>query len=346
MSTSDSPSSGPTLLLGLLIGGAALLALGLSGPGPAPQPKSPAAPAPARPPDAPGPAPSALHGPLAPLYDFFHVADPCELPDRLGECSLEVLIATVPDPVDTVFDTSLDLYLGALQNALGIVRFVADRHYLPWDEKAAREQRRYRFEPGTVLFRDESLRRVGREQNLCRDRRERLLLVFLVGESPVTGIHKAAFAESVRLARMLCPELGELPVLSPCYSGSARSLIQALNAGKSSEKGLKFRVIAGGATNVNQEDFEKAAGTEFRSMRVHARVIKQELIHFVAHRNPGGVKIAWLSESNTAYGRIPVTPGDADGEGEPSGGGGVEDLAQVVEFPFPMHISRVRTAYG
>lgn len=190
--------------------------------------------------------------------------------------ALEFLVALVPDPVDSQMPAAADEALDAIQKGLANSKYLLSRSWLPWTEAAA-EQHIFRRCPGLLLFR--------------RDARgepaggpDRLLGVFLVGETPKMGIHKAAFHQALRLIgalggigrdqpapRVDHPDFGlvanrarlavePLRILGPSYSGSAESLRLALLNGLNDEfqlagpsRGLRqdplhFEIVTGSAT--------------------------------------------------------------------------------------------------
>lgn len=147
---------------------------------------------------------------------------------------VQYLIACISDPIDTAQGYRFDLLLQALEEALKVDGFVIDRYYLPWQAYLNRAQaekdplpiddRYYLEEPGLLLFRD--------ARNLKDGDRERLLLVFLVGETPVFGIHKGAFATALGLVRTLSRcSCAEGPSCDPAASAAlAASVALAASA--------------------------------------------------------------------------------------------------------------------
>src|SRR5262249_44632261 len=99
---------------------------------------------------------------------------------------VDFLIATVPDPVDSRVGWEFDGQLSAIQRAIENDGYVPDRHWLPWrcghGDEAKEAADNHRQQPGLLLFRA----------------RDRVLVLFLVGETPTTGIHKAAFLQALQ----------------------------------------------------------------------------------------------------------------------------------------------------
>jgi len=151
-------------------------------------------------------SPSVLERLWEPVFDFFAIEKGSHASrldafgkfveqDRTEEnrWTVEAIIACIPDPLDATVGYHFDPYLEALQHALSTEGFVLDRHSLPWVEdkrnlQAAHDKddapvRLHRSQPGVLLFREETA--------------QRLLMVFLVGDNPFSGIHGDAFQNAV-----------------------------------------------------------------------------------------------------------------------------------------------------
>jgi hypothetical protein len=117
----------------------------------------------------------------------------------LGYRSVDVLVATLPDPLDSPFAKFFDDGMTAIQVAMGRSGYVVDRFFDPWHTEADgapadRENAsvpRHRLEPGAILFR--------RHQNRARD----LMAVLLVGETPTWGVQREALGAALTAARAI-----------------------------------------------------------------------------------------------------------------------------------------------
>ncbi len=145
---------------------------------------------------------------------------------------LKLLIALVPDPLDSQLPAAFDQAIDAIEQGFAYsspmrAGYLPDRRWLPWEDAAAVQDRSYRATPGLMLFRQE-------DGPVCT-----LTAVLLVGETPTTGLHMAAFHAALRLALDLA-DSGEGPVriLGPSFSGTVSSLRVAL---------LQWAADAGGA---------------------------------------------------------------------------------------------------
>src|SRR5438034_1170497 len=131
------------------------------------------------------------------IKDFFQInaeEPPAKDPETFVKqrgYALEFLVATVPDPVDSQVGWLFDVYLDAIQHAIVTNDYVLDRYTLPWECTREAEKDRadgslvrpHEDRPGVVMFRHLS--------------EQRLLVLFLVGETPTWGIHKKAFAHAL-----------------------------------------------------------------------------------------------------------------------------------------------------
>src|SRR5262249_43041048 len=136
---------------------------------------------------------------------------------------LKFLIALVPDPLDSQQPAAFDLAMDGIQQGFAYASevrkgYLPDRIWIPWNDEATVAGKGYRTAPGLLLFR--RLKERGGRQ---------LFGVLLVGETPRTGIHKAAFSAALQLVADLSPaSQSSVRILGPSYSGSALSLQMAL----------------------------------------------------------------------------------------------------------------------
>jgi hypothetical protein len=280
--------------------------------------------------------------------------------------TVDTMIVDVPDPIESTVGYQFDVVVETFEQAMLREGFVPDRYYLPWREyrsrisadpkrAADRDERIHLKEPGVLLFR--GVNKEGGDQG-------QLLLVFLIGESPLLGIHRNAFnaaAETIRSSlpklQREKPELGfeckrshSIQILAPYFSGGAETLALAISSASDRDK-LRgtptpvFRVVSGSAENVDKERFETMCGGPdralFQSTSILKDLIENELVAYVADRSWNGTppKTAWLTESNTAFGK----PSTAK---LPSQEPATQQSQRRVDFPFPIHISRVRAAFS
>jgi hypothetical protein len=167
-------------------------------------------------------------------------------PERRQCPELKIVIATMPDYVDSYSAWIFDRNLDGIQRAAGALRYVLDRFHLPdWDPDAPSGKvrgGRHEVEPGVILYR-----------GFDRDRKvERLLLVLMPLETATAGIQKRAFLSAAALAHEMAPR-EPLRVLGPSFSGSSLSLRFAMQAALQEKMVLTqepaILVRSGSATN-------------------------------------------------------------------------------------------------
>jgi hypothetical protein len=272
------------------------------------------------------------------------------------QCSIEFLIATVPDPVDSRLPNFFDSFAESIESAAGAAGYALDRFALPWITEGDSGQEKpplwrptlYDSVPGLILFRDPTGRK--------------LLLVLLVGETPTTGIHKQAmFSALDQIAQFYPwdPHHADLPpmfpearrsgptdtfrILGPSFSGSMVSLRFALEgwlASRSNSSNLRFQIISGTATAIDTR-WLSHVGHDQATFRATVPPDDETFPAFVCYLQwyvqSGSNRIAVLREENTGYGQ--TVPG-----GFVHGSCGGTVFPDILSLPFPLHISRLREA--
>jgi hypothetical protein len=281
---------------------------------------------------------------------------------------VDSIIAMVPDPIESGLSLKLDDEIDSIQRAAESEGYVLDRYELPWptpSERAAKgpaseiEQSEdsaptndsgaepmHRSEPGLFLFRDES--------------RHRLLVVFIIGETPTSGIHKAALGRALRQACELrnafasalprgdcgdnCPPIS---IMGPEFSGSQDSLVYAihdwrsqgsLGNGETNCRNAKIRMISGSATSIDQHLFQNSDNIDFAATVIPDSAAVRELSQWIRDHGMGtkyGGRVAMLSESNTGYGSAVRSSLSKTTGGQQSA---------LLSLKFPIHISELQQA--
>lgn len=261
-----------------------------------------------------------------------------------SEYTIEYLIATVPDPKDSRLDHLFDRNLNAIERAIEVSGYAFDRHWLPWDRKqtaapavmsgdpkAAQMATRHLREPGVILFR--------------KVKADHLLLLFLVGETPTSGIHKVAFQNALQQIGELAgwsrsgdqKPVAALRIVGPTFSGSADSLAILLNAWINEYVAPPIvRIVSGSALAIDKKDFlEKVFfnGVGFHSMIIRDGDAREAFIKYLSDNDPkitgaGRPHIAWLTEAETRYGQAIR--------------GGLSEGPRILSLTFPLHISQLR----
>lgn len=276
---------------------------------------------------------------------------------------IEFLIAVVADPLDTQSSYLFDQEVDTLHRVVGREGYVLEGYYFPW--KAGEPSDRHRNEPGTLLYRSASRDSV---------KKTNLLVIFLVGSTPTTGIHKTAFraaANQIKAAHNclgmgFCPlpsvdDASRIMIAGPPFSGAADSLARAIRERKDDwkddcdEASPNFCVITTAALAIDQQRFRQlaGAGVTISSTSCHVDALRQAVINHLADANGGQIRVAILSESATLFGASgsteivqvnesnnalnPIMAGKSKGCPPES-----QDAIQAIEFRFPMNISSTR----
>jgi hypothetical protein len=264
----------------------------------------------------------------------------------------EFLIATVPDPQETRLDDIFDHYVDAIQRACEEADWEFDRYSLPWrtsknDSSSAQKTGRAWNTPGVLLFR--------------HSRSDRLLVVYLIGETPTAGVHKVALRNALDEVTELSavnswpyqPVARNVRIMGPAFSGSAVSLAFALKSWLDQPEATlsKVEVVSGSATAIEPAEFRERTGhaeqVHFKSTlvtdkRAFAAFIKYLTDMKAISANPPRPEIALLTEANTSYGKAAARFARLTKKEHVE-----ETVVENTEVPvlnlfFPLHISQLR----
>src|SRR3954447_19553597 len=255
---------------------------------------------------------------------------------------LQFFVALVPDPIDAYPPFIFDMTLDAIQQGFGSALYQPARVWLPWALETGKPQgtaeRLYRVTPGVMLFR--------RSQG-------ELAVVFLVGESPKTGIQKKAFNVALRIAselrettaaRVPAAKDPEVSILGPSFSGSVASLSLAITTWRSQapSQNLDFKIASGSATAYG---LEKQLPNFCRTV-VPDEQLQEKGFEFL-HDEMGWDldQMAILAEADTAYGQGAACGGKGAECEKPKEGKKDPDLTSPILIRFPSRISDVRSAW-
>ncbi|MEO8620653.1 MAG: hypothetical protein ABI625_06285, partial [bacterium] len=289
------------------------------------------------------------------LRDYFQAEG--SRPPNSSKPSLDVIIATLPDPLDSHLDYEYDAELVSLRMAFETSGYITDRFWLPWPldrektDLAARNNRidttaYRRTHPGVVLFRSTD--------------NTKLRLLFIVGEIPTSGIHTVAFdraladRERVLDDPRVIAESSVIRVVGPMFTGGAQSLAKALARWRTHGTRTandSIAVITGSATGTTAPAFAQVGGRSSFHATVHSdaaleRVERNVLCDLL--QIPIS-QIARLRESTTLYGasqpdsaRVPT----AERVGAPPRTTPPRCKGKFLDIPFPANISSLRTEYA
>jgi hypothetical protein len=291
--------------------------------------------------------PSDGDGPWKAAQAYFGLRNP----DPDGECTVQLngafscvpananikfLVATVPDPDATHLALYFDRNVESLLWAASDSAYSFERYWLPWKTEPAKElfllqdqQCQQKLsdaraaQPGLLVFHDKS---------------GNALFLFLVGETPTSGLNKDAWRNALRYIHgMAKPDPAEggkyaIDVVGPGFSGSLAPLKADLASPPWTDQ-YTFHFISGMATNGSAiKTFTEAMrgqGGTYQSVLAtddHA----QELFFKFALKTwkaPRGTAV--LAEDATAYGEVEI---------ESAG-------FKASTYRYPREISRLRNTY-
>jgi len=238
-------------------------------------------------------------------------------PASCGENEMDFAIALVPDPLETNLSLFFDRFVESITMGASDAGYLFDRYYYPWDPQLARE------EP------DLEKRRKMEEERLARRNQPGVLVfrairkplaIFLVGETPTSGIRTEAF----RYARGKAAGERRLKILGPSFSGSVDSLIAALDQ---EEPNRWFRVVSGSATsNDALIPLHLRCDVEFTAMLHNVAYASKAALGYLTKR-VGADQIVLLREGETEFAKS----------------GAAEGLRSIA---FPRELAHLRDAYA
>jgi hypothetical protein len=249
----------------------------------------------------------------------------------------KVMLAIVPDPVHTHLSLFFDRQIDAIQQAAQDNGYYFDRAIMPWDSREHPESTDFRLrlqleqrqycrerEPGLMIFRPAMYgdKRAGKNQNENGKPNKNIvntslyhgaLLVFVVGETPTSGIRKDQFEEAVRVIRKVRsndPPGQPLRILGPTFSGSLFSLRRLIESHKNDKEKFSEFLIYSGTANSDQsikqflesDNAQPKTKTTFASFQESAELQELLFVRFLLERGYAARNIAILSEDETAYG--------------------------------------------
>ena len=296
----------------------------------------------------------------------------------------EAIIALVADPVHThlalVFDRDVDVIQQALQDrtSADAPGWIYTSQWLPWDpapyqasQDPSDRTNLHIYDanrvcaPGFLLFRRNSFQ---------RDKvQHKFLVVFLVGESPTSGIlHHEQFTNAVRSWRAIerrdtGAAAQTLRILGPSFSGSLPTLDALLRIHKckpsSADTSACFdnaQVISGSVatsswTILDSGNFPALSAANFISMNESSDIVQKMLLdYFSSQQHLGAGEIAFVSEDETPFGNLSSSNPSARMNAAENAGSNTsppamqktaQEGAVPLIFHYPREISQLRNAY-
>lgn len=174
----------------------------------------------------------------------------------------QVVIAMLPDPVETGSKYEFDMGLEAIQKAIESEGYLIDCFNNPWGNfgprtgQPAPETREYQRLPACVIFR-------AGDDELAYNPRRNLTLLLVVGESNTSGMHPVAMRTALECAKALTPldarRRRTIRIVGPTYSGTAEALARILSRWLDDNPECNAWVCSGSATGVEKGQFEGLA---------------------------------------------------------------------------------------
>ena len=221
---------------------------------------------------------------------------------------MQFLLATVPEP-RLGFDGTIESITRALETA----GFLLERYFLPWPQNRDRRNTDAQCEAdqaGVGLF-----YRTVPGKNSDEAPTHEVLLLYLVSESPISGVSKTAFVSAVRSVQRLSKQLpkdrcvgcSEIRLVGPAFSGAVVSLKQVLEQFPT----VSFRILSGRATNgAIRKQIEHTVGSRhvsFQSTVIPDEALQTEFFCFLTETlGADEHDIALITESSTGYGQAVI----------------------------------------
>jgi hypothetical protein len=304
------------------------------------------------------------------------------IPSKSGP-KITTLIAVVPDPVRTnalQFDRTID----ALMGAAGENNYVSSYYWLPWKEQSTQaalseesqnanqdQSKGNGHEPGLVVLKyvpqptvDPHL--LAQQRLSIDDVFARVLYIFLVAETPTTGIDGLQIQKAFQYQNQLnnsgatvqrsvrCSS--NLAIIGPTFSGSAASLRQAIESRLGSRDGVtSISVNSATGTEVAMYHMAAVSKTEpsadrncndngnivFRSFSYDSSYTQNRLLELLTQSNFEPARVAVLVEDGTAFGKASAGAGPLDSKEKEKK---KEDKVRPYVISFPRGISLLRNA--
>jgi hypothetical protein len=244
----------------------------------------------------------------------------------------EYLIASVPDPQTTHLALFFDRSIESLIWAVGDSGYTFEQYWIPWSARAEPEpssvaDRKCREgelakkhgSPGVLIFRRrrqqfadphaKAAASSGNEQKTAQATGN-FLLLFLVGESPSTGVNLAALNAAIQHVRPTAPQGDKLRMIGPTFSGSFEPLVPYLRDFLTINKTATIRLISGTVTSHEAiTQFKESLGSLKTRVPIDFVIENDEragklFFNFLKDRRFQPGESALLSEDDTAYGSV------------------------------------------
>lgn len=302
--------------------------------------------------------------------------------------NVRFMIATLPDPAHTHLSLGFDRSIEAIQKGAQASgqNYLFSRAWMPWEPETKEESTDFRLRaesqflqdtkedlPGLLIFRQEPIpqnanteaKQTARSASektaaptACDQPASHYLFVWVVGETPTGGVHRAQFETTLKIIHRInqgqphdaCyPKTSDLQILGTTFSGSLNSLKQLLFSSDLSE--FAHVDIESGTTTDSRsierfrDDLSNLKGTKARfiTMQQSGDYSATGLKNYLCTRGYKISEIASLSEDETALGRNFGQSNSNSGALAPSPAPSSNLVSP--KFYFPRDISQLRASY-
>jgi hypothetical protein len=286
---------------------------------------------------------------FVPLYHYKSDLGSC-LPAEItssNKVPLQYLIATVPDPIGSHLALQFDRNVVAIERSAAANSFGFERSWFPWSEIAkaagskdaseAKFKQQLSDQPGILIFRrfnkldSPGALKSKADASIYSPR----LLVFLVGETPTSGLNKVAFTKAITyIAQLECrlgtrsqcqvaagstnspdaaplcaTETTQVAILGPSYSASFSPLYRALHDLRKHRICISADVRSPTTTVEGlQQTFDAELNAEalgrFTALAPIDETTEDTMVHYLTSLGYDPREVVYLSEDETPY-----TPG-------------------------------------
>ncbi|ADW68977.1 hypothetical protein [Granulicella tundricola] len=196
------------------------------------------------------------------------IPDGTGLQPAAADMQANVVFAIVPDPIHTHLALWFDRSIDSLEDGLTDSGWRYDRNWLPWSLDPVspssvkfkdREQERLFLSkredyPGIIIFRPPPLPQVPPEAALPAQvpgeiDPQKPLVVFVIGDSPTSGVNQTQFQKAVGQFHRIAAGLQTLKIIGPTFTGSGPSLSALLAEAKKKDLAAVRVNIASGSVS-------------------------------------------------------------------------------------------------
>jgi len=250
---------------------------------------------------------------------------------------LNIVLATVPDPMHTRVALFTDSSIHAMENAASAADWVFAARWFPWSDtvdpsekdpakrrKGRKEVREQESQPGILVFRS------------AKPGKDAVLVVFIVGETPTGGISRDQFQLARAYSRVLeiCNSR-PVRIQGPTFSGSFASLARAISEDKTEAGGAGKTYIVRSGTATSVEDEAALGGVDGVDFKDAIADGDDQFGYFLKTLDLLGIdhrEAAVLDEDESSFGNAVAELAASRGKG-------------IQVFRYPRDISHLRNAY-